>query len=126
MSHVYSRTQFDSSLTVESESNLCYNYKYQLNICIRVLVMNTQTTTLAEDKRYFQIADMTDKERRILAMLVLGFSIDEMAADLCISTNYVYMIIRQLRVRFLARTNTAVVVRALGMGLITAEGQFLM
>jgi len=88
--------------------------------------MNTQTTTLAEDKRYFQIADMSDKERRILAMLVLGFSIDEMAADLCISTNYVYMIIRQLRVRFLARTNTAVVVRALGMGLITADGQFLM
>ena len=66
-----------------------------------------------------------DKQRRILAMLVLGYSIDEMAADLYISRNYVYLLIRQLRVRFLAKTNTAVVVRALTMGLITSEGKFL-
>ena len=87
--------------------------------------MEIETTTFSDERRYTNVADMNDKERRILAMLVLGCSIDDMAADLYISSNYVYMLIRQLRVRFLAKTNTAVVVRALAMGLISSEGKFL-
>ena len=87
--------------------------------------MDIETTTFNDERRYVNVADMNEKERRILAMLVLGYSIDEMAADLYISRNYVYLLIRQLRVRFLSKTNTAVVVRALSMGLITSEGKFL-
>jgi DNA-binding CsgD family transcriptional regulator len=88
-------------------------------------VMDAETTTCNDDRRYINLADLNEKERRILVMLVLGYSIGDMADDLCISRNYVYLLIRQLRVRFLAKTNTAVVVRALTMGLITADGNFL-
>ncbi len=87
--------------------------------------MSTESTTIPNDTRYLRMADLTDKERRILTMLVLDYGIDDMAHDLCISRNYVYMLIRQLRVRFLAKTNIALVVRALAIGLISPDGKFL-
>ena len=87
--------------------------------------MNTESATIHNDMRYLRVTDLTDKERRILVMLVLDYGIGEMAHDLCISRNYVYMLIRQLRVRFLVKTNIALVVRALAMGLISPDGKFL-
>ncbi len=87
--------------------------------------MSTESTTIPNDTRYLRMADLTDKERRILTMLVLDYGIDDMAHDLCISRNYVYLLIRQLRVRFLAKTNIALVVRALAIGLISPDGKFL-
>ena len=87
--------------------------------------MSTESTTIPNDTRYLRMADLTDKERRILSMLVLDYGIDDMAHDLCISRNYVYLLIRQLRVRFLAKTNIALVVRALAIGLISPDGKFL-
>ncbi len=87
--------------------------------------MSTESTTIPNDTRYLRMTDLTDKERRILTMLVLDFGIDDMAHDLCISRNYVYLLIRQLRVRFLAKTNIALVVRALAIGLISPDGKFL-
>ena len=87
--------------------------------------MSIESTTIPNDTRYLRMADLTDKERRILTMLVLDYGIDDMAHDLCISRNYVYLLIRQLRVRFLAKTNIALVVRALAIGLISPDGKFL-
>ncbi len=87
--------------------------------------MSTEPTTIANDMRCLRMTDLTEKERRILSMLVLDYGIDGMANDLCISRNYVYLLIRQLRARFLVKTNIALVVRALAMGLISPDGKFL-
>ncbi len=87
--------------------------------------MSIEPTTITNEMRCLRMTDLTEKERRILSMLVLDYGIDDMAHDLCISRNYVYMLIRQLRVRFLAKTNIALVVRALAIGLISPDGKFL-
>jgi len=70
------------------------------------------------------IADLTARERQVLALLVQGYGIDDMANTLFISRNYVYLLIRQLRARFLAKTNAAVVARALALGILSPEGEY--
>ncbi len=87
--------------------------------------MVAESTTFYNDTRTIRATDLTDKERRVLTMLVLDYGIDEMAHDLFISRTYVYLLIRQLRARFLVKTNIALVVRALASGLIAPDGTFL-
>ena len=71
------------------------------------------------------IADLSEKEGQVLCLLVLGYRTEDIAAKLNISTNYVYVLIRSLKQRFLAKTNAAIVSRAIAEGIVSAEGELL-
>jgi DNA-binding CsgD family transcriptional regulator len=69
-----------------------------------------------------EVSDLTEKEGQILSLLVLGYKVGDMAAKLNISTNYVYVLIRSLKQRFLAKTNAAIVSRAIAEGVVSTDG----
>lgn len=72
-----------------------------------------------------EIADLSEKEGQVLSLLVLGYKVEDMAAKLNISTNYVYVLLRSLKQRFLAKTNAAIVSRAIAEGVVSTEGVLL-
>ncbi len=65
---------------------------------------------------------MSDKERETLLLLTRGCDVAEIAETLGITTNYVYSLIRLLKARFDAKTNTGIVVRAVEEGIVGIDG----
>src|SRR5579859_623596 len=70
------------------------------------------------------VPDLTDNECQILVLLVQdhGRKVRDIADTLHISANYVYLSMRQLRLKFFVQNNTALVARAIAMGVISADG----
>ena len=61
-------------------------------------------------------------EGEVLSMLARGYKVASMAQELNISRNYVYLLMRELRLRFLVASNAALVSRAIANGIIQPDG----
>ncbi len=72
-----------------------------------------------------QPTEFTARERDILSLLAQGHNAIEIAADLNITTNYIYTIIRLLKARFNVKTCAGIISRAISEGIIDGEGVFL-
>lgn len=76
-------------------------------------------------RSFIQISEIKEREGQVLSLLVLGYDVNDIAAELDISVNYTYHLIRSLRMRFLAKTNAAMVSRAIAEGMVSANGELL-
>lgn len=69
------------------------------------------------------VSDLNEKEQQVLSLIVRGYRTANIAATLHISPQYVYLLLRQLRYRFLAKTNEAMVGRAISLGVVGVDGE---
>lgn len=67
-------------------------------------------------------SDLDEKEQQVLSLVVRGYRTAAIATTLHISPQYVYLLLRQLRYRFLAKTNEAMVGRAIALGVVATDG----
>jgi FixJ family two-component response regulator len=70
-----------------------------------------------------EASDLEEREQQVLTLVVRGNRTAAIAEALHLSPTYVYLLLRQLRYRFLAKTNEAMVGRAIALGVVTPEGQ---
>jgi DNA-binding CsgD family transcriptional regulator len=61
-------------------------------------------------------------EGQVLSLLARGYNATRMAEELHISRQYVYFLMRELRLRFLVLSNPALVSRAIGDGILQPDG----
>ena len=70
-------------------------------------------------------ASMSAREKETLVLLTKGYSAIQIADTLSLTPNYIYSMIRLLKVRFDANTATGVVLHAIAEGVINTEGKLL-
>lgn len=68
---------------------------------------------------------MSEKEELMLALLARGFTTQEIADIIGISTHYAYYLTKLLKARFAVSTQAALVSRAISEGIISPDGQLL-
>ncbi len=68
-------------------------------------------------------SDLDEKEQQVLSLVVRGYRTTDIAETLHISPQYVYLLLRQLRYRFVAKTNEAMVGRAITLGVVEPDGK---
>ena len=61
-------------------------------------------------------------EQQVLSLLVRGYNAHDMAEELHISRTYVYFLLRELRLRFVALSTPGLVSRAIEDGIVQPDG----
>src|SRR5260370_41868747 len=69
----------------------------------------------------FLLAELTPNEKRVLVLLVQGSPPREIAKQLIVSRDYIYVVLRRLRAVFHTRTNAGIVTCALAWGMVVSE-----
>ncbi len=69
-----------------------------------------------------RITGLKPIEGQVLSLLARGYNASRMAEELNISRQYVYFLMRELRLRFLVLSNPALVSRAIGDGILQPDG----
>ena len=77
----------------------------------------------APDTAYV-VADLTAIEKAVLIRIARGYPINQIVGELHVCRDYVYLTLRQLRGRFFAGTNAAMIARAIQFGVITPDGEY--
>ncbi len=75
--------------------------------------------------RSIALSDLKEKEGQILCLLVRGYTVDDMVAELHFSDDYVYFLIRSLKQHFHVKTPAAVVSHAIAQGIVSPDGVLL-
>ena len=65
---------------------------------------------------------MSVREKETLVLLTKGYSARQISQMLSVTPNYVYSLIRMLKIRFNAHTNTGIVLNAIDENVIKPDG----
>jgi DNA-binding CsgD family transcriptional regulator len=65
---------------------------------------------------------MSAREKETLVLLTKGYGASDIAQMLNVSPNYIYSMVKMLKIRFDVNTSNGIVVRAIAEGIVTPEG----
>ena len=65
---------------------------------------------------------LTEKDLKILGLVIQGSKVNEIATELHLSPHYVYFLLRLMRLQFWSKTNAELVTQAIAQGVISPDG----